>query len=85
MDTLRGIIEFFRDMWNHRQMKQWRTSTKAGLGGLAALLTTSALGERLHAIDDWDSLIVLIITWLITRLSGKKAMAEESPPPPMQD
>lgn len=81
MEALQNLREFLRDVWNHRHMKQWRTSTKAGLGGLAALLSTGVLSDRFHQIDDWDSLIVLVVTWFITRLSGKKAVAQEAPPP----
>jgi hypothetical protein len=47
-----------------------RSSTKALAAGAGALaLTASPLAERFHSINDWDSLIVLVITWLVSRLT----------------
>lgn len=59
-------------------MKKMRASTKAGLSGLVALAATSGLAERFHQIDDWESLIVLIVTWLAARLS--KGNRPDAPP-----
>lgn len=55
-----------------------RASTKAGISGLIALAATSGLAERFHQIDDWESLIVLIVTWLAARLAKNKP---GEPPP----
>lgn len=72
--TLRQLVTEF---WNHHKVKQMRASTKAGLSGLVALLATTGLAERFHQIDDWESLIVLIVTWLAARLSKN----QPTPPP----
>lgn len=70
--TLTRISARLRDAWNHRHFKKMRASTKAGLSGLVALVATSGLAERFHQIDDWESLIVLIVTWLAARIAKQK-------------
>jgi hypothetical protein len=77
-EKLRKLEERIRAFWEHKRVKKMRTSTKAGISGLVALVATSGLAEKFHAIDDWESLIVLIVTWLAARLS--KTKAETQPP-----
>lgn len=72
LEALRKVEERVRSFWEHRQVKKMRASTKAGLSGLVALAATSGLAERFHSIDDWESLIVLVVTWLAARLAKNK-------------
>lgn len=81
--TLQTIRAKLREAWNHRKVKKMRASTKAGLTGLVALAATSGLAERFQSIDDWESLIVLIVTWLAARLS--KNRPANAPPPVAED
>lgn len=47
-----------------------RSSTKALAAGAGTLgLLHAPIVERLHNINDWDSLVVLVITWLVSRLT----------------
>lgn len=78
LEIARKVEERIRSFWEHHQVKRMRASTKAGISGLVALMATSGLADKFNAIDDWESLIVLVVTWLAARLSKTKPAA---PPP----
>ena len=48
-----------------------RSSTKAAAVGLAAFGAMHAplISQNFNRINDWDSLIILIVTWLVQRLT----------------
>ena len=46
-----------------------KLSTRTGLGGIIAYLATIGLQQSLPAVEQYDSLAVLFIMWLITKTS----------------